>query len=82
MISVRRHYYGHENSPVDATTNTINFRSRRLRTSGDVSATVVDTYSTGTTTVGNADIPEATIAMITDDKDEFEMQDFSERSGF
>ena len=78
MIHVRQHYYGHERSPVDAT-NTIRFRERNTATSTGITTTVNET--SGTTTLGDPDFPEATIRR-GEDKDEYEMKDFSERSGF
>ena len=77
MISVRRHYYGHEHNEVDAATNIIHFRVRdgRLTTDG----TTVTNGTSGVTTISDSDCPDITIR---EGRNEYELEDFSERTGF
>lgn len=76
MISVRRHYYGHEHDFYDPTLSLVQFANVRTRDA---------TVETGrTTTAGHETVDPGTTltATVVADTGEYEMQEFSERRGF
>ena len=77
MISVRRHYYGHEHDLADPTMDTMAFKSRHTRTTKSITTTTTD--GPGTMTFADSEIAETTVL---EEGGEYEMQDFSERRGF
>ena len=84
MISVRRHYYGHEHDQKEATTmaSTVEFQSAHTRATGtgDVMADLEADPSDATEATAN--VSDTTQAASVGGDDEYEMQNFSERAGF
>ena len=84
MISVRRHYYGHEHDPKDATTmaSTVEFRSAHSRATGTGDVMTDLETDPSSATEATADASDTTQAASVGGDDEYEMQNFSERAGF
>ena len=76
MISVRRHYYGHEHDITDGTTHIVLFRN--THTQSDTAAFTTVHPTADTTTLGDTDCPETTVR----NENEYELEDFSEKTGF
>lgn len=79
LISVRRHYYGHEHELFDPTTN-VSGTGMQFR-SGRVPATTGNATTSGATFMfGYSGVAEPMFRE--DGSDEYEMRDFSEKTGF
>ena len=73
MISVRRHYYGHEHDVCDLTISSVRFADMGTRDT---------TNATSGPTMAGHDIPRDMLTATAADSGEYEMQEFSERRGF
>ena len=81
MISVRRHYYGHEHVIAEPGAPTLNSTpSGEIRFRSRKTTITTTTGFTGSTTVHNSETTE--MAARSEAGEEYEMLNFSEKSGF
>ena len=81
MISVRRHYYGHEHGPFDSAPHgmaSIRFGSQHVHAASSIATTGLSAPPSSTT----AEDPEANDLALRADYEVCDTQAYSERAGF